>query len=375
MKRKILVLGSGRVGTAIACDLHDSGHEVVVIDLSPHEPEKLLKRSIRFIEGDFHNEHLLKREVKKVDLVVGASPGEFGYELMKKVIRLEKNMADISFCPENALELDSLAKDNNVTVLTDIGVAPGLCNLMLGYHDKTMKVESYKCMVGGLPLHREWPLEYKASWSPRDVIEEYTRPARLVENGKLITSPALSDLEKVTLSPVGELEAWNSDGLRTLIETMAHIPNMVEKTLRYPGTTKYLQALSKLGYFSDGTIRVNGLEIKPVDLSASLLMKHWELRPGEREFTIMKVEIAGIENNQPAKHSYQVYDEYDEKTQTSSMARTTGYTCSAGVNLLLQEKIQTKGVLPPERVGGEEGCFEFVVEYLRERGVEVDGFG
>jgi len=89
--------------------------------------------------------------------------------------------------------------------------------------------------VGGLPIVRQWPYEYKAVFSPLDVIEEYTRTARFVENGRVVTRPALTDLERVDFEGVGTLEAFNTDGLRTLIQTIP-APNMKEKTLRYPGT-------------------------------------------------------------------------------------------------------------------------------------------
>ena len=121
----------------------------------------------------------------------------------------------------------------NVTAIVDFGVAPGIPNLLLGYHQNTMKIDVYKCYVGGLPKKRTMPFQYKAPFSPVDVIEEYTRPARYVVNGEIVVKEALSEPEFLEFDEIGTLEAFNTDGLRSLLFTN-DIPNKIEKTLRYP---------------------------------------------------------------------------------------------------------------------------------------------
>ena len=369
MNKKILILGAGHVGSAIAIDLKKSGYHVASMDLDKTALRKLSSHGVESINGSFTDTPFLRKHLKSASLVIGASPGCFGFGLMKEVLTARKNMVDISFCPENSLELDELARENKVCLITDMGVAPGMCNLFLGYHNVRMQVESYRCLVGGLPFKREWPLEYKASWSPLDVIEEYTRPARLREHGKTVTKPALSDAELINLDPVGTLEAWNSDGLRSLLYTMPHVPSLTEKTLRYPGTTDYLRVLRELGYFSIEEIDIQGSKVRPVDLTASLLFPKWKLSPGEREFTIMHVEISGNENKKPVKYHYDLYDEYNEKTDTWSMARTTGYACAAAAELLLKGLYFRKGVNPPEYLGENEENYRFIMDYLKKRDV------
>src|SRR5690606_37486262 len=131
--------------------------------------------------------------------------------------------------------LDALAKEQGVTAVVDCGLAPGLGNILFGrLNEELDSIDTFLCHVGGLPVVRRKPYEYAAVFSPLDVIEEYTRPARFIENGALVVRPALSDVEKMDLPGVGTLEAFNSDGLRTLAVTMK-APNMKEKTLRYPG--------------------------------------------------------------------------------------------------------------------------------------------
>ena len=364
--KKILLLGAGHVGSLIAYDLKLNGHEVSAVDIDKEALLNLSQKGIHTYHDDFTDSSVLQERIKDMDLIVGATPGNLGFEIMKNVLEKGKNMVDISFCPEDYMELDSLAKKNNCTLIPDIGVAPGMCNVILGHHNAGMKVNSYKCLVGGLPLKREWPLEYKASWSPADVIEEYSRPARLKENGRIISKPALSDVELVNIDPVGSLEEFNSDGLRSLLFTMTEIPNMVEKTLRYPGTVEYLKVLKHLGYFSNEEVIIGGKKLKPAELSVKLLEKNWKRKKGEKEFTLMRVIINGMEQDKKVEYSYDLYDEYDEETDTLSMARTTGYTCVAAAELIM-EGFNEKGVIPPEYLGKSEKNYEFIFNYLKKK--------
>jgi saccharopine dehydrogenase-like NADP-dependent oxidoreductase len=278
-------------------------------------------------------------------------------------------MVDISFFPEDPFLLDALAKQNGVTVITDCGVAPGMGNIILGYHNKRMKINAYECLVGGLPVVREWPFEYKAVFSPIDVIEEYTRPARYVQNSNVIIKEALSDPELIYFDGVGTLESWNSDGLRSLIKTMPDIPNMIEKTLRYPGCIEYLRVLRESGFFSYDEIDVKGVKIRPIDVTAKLLFPKWKLKPGEEEFTVMRIKLSGEEQGIAKTYQYDLLDRTNKVTDTLSMARTTGYTCTAAVNLVLNEKFTHKGISPPEFLGENEDNFLFILNYLKERGV------
>lgn len=370
--KKILVLGAGHVGSLIANDLKLIGHNVDVMDIDKRALDKLSGKGINTYHNDFTNRSVLIKRIKDMDLIVGATPGNLGFEIMKNVIEKGKNMVDISFCPEDYMELNSLAKKNNCILIPDIGVAPGMCNVILGYHHANMKVNSYKCLVGGLPVKREWPLEYKVSWSPADVIEEYTRPARLKENGRIISKPALSDVELMDIDPVGSLEAFNSDGLRSLLFSMTEVPNMVEKTLRYPGTVEYLKVLKHLGYFSSKEVNIGEQKVKPADLSLALLQENWKRKKGEKEFTIMRVIVEGTEQGKEVEYIYDLYDEYDEKTGILSMARTTGYTCTAAAKLILCGLFDKTGVNPPETLGSREEYFKFIKNHLSERNVKYN---
>jgi lysine 6-dehydrogenase len=268
--KKIVVLGAGRVGKAIAIDLIHQ-HEVLSVDQSENELNLLKTRhKINGVQVDLNKPENISKVISGADLVISAVPGFMGFSTLKTIIENGKDVVDIAFFPEDPFELDELAKNNKVTAVVDCGVAPGMGNIILGRYNKKMKVEKYECLVGGLPVERHWPYEYKAVFSPIDVIEEYIRPARYVQNGQLVVREALSDAELVEFPGVGTLESWNSDGLRSLIKTI-NVPDMIEKTLRYPGTIQYLKVLRETGFFSYKPIDIDGKQIRPIDLTSKLL--------------------------------------------------------------------------------------------------------
>jgi lysine 6-dehydrogenase len=369
MKKRIIVLGAGLVGSAIAKDL-SSIHDVTSVDCDSGVFEKFADYSnIKTLLVDLGDPQKIKATVEDFDLVVGAVPGFMGYQTMKAVIEAGKNMVDISFMPEDFLQLNGLAQKHRVTVVADCGVAPGMGNIILGHHNHLMEVKSYECLVGGLPVKREWPYEYKAVFSPIDVIEEYIRPARYIQNYEMVTREALSDAELVHFEEVGTLESWNSDGLRSLLETMKNVPDMIEKTLRYPGCVEYLKVLRESGFFSYDEIDVNGTKIRPVDVAAKLLFPKWKLKEGEEDFTIMRITITGVENGEDKTYTYNLFDRFDRENKIISMARTTGYTCTAATNLLLDGGFDNYGVFAPESLGAGAGNLSYIFKYLEERNV------
>ena len=361
--KKIIVLGAGLVGGVMAEDL-SKNHEVTSVDISQKNLDKIKSNNIKKICLDISKSKSLKNVIKDFDLVIGAVPGFMGYKMMQDVIEAKKNIVDISFYPEDPFGLDELAKKNNVVAVMDCGVAPGMGNVIFGHHDRSMKISDYECLVGGLPVKREWPYEYQAVFSPIDVIEEYIRPARYIQNKKLIIKEALSETELIEFEEIGTLESWNSDGLRSLIKTMPHVPNMIEKTLRYPGCVEYLKVLRASGFFSYEEIEVNGTKIKPIDVTSKLLFPKWEMKDGDKDFTIMRIIIKGEENGNQVKYQYNLLDRYEDNT--ISMARTTGFTCTAVANLVLDKKYKKTGISPPEYLGEH---FEFIRNYLSERNV------
>jgi len=367
---KIAILGAGMVGRAMVLDLATK-HEVTSFDVSENNLALLKERNanIKTQVEDLRNYGRYETLLKPYDIVVTAVPGFMGYETLKAAIGSGKNIVDISFFPEDALQLDELAKQKRVTVITDCGVAPGMSNYIIGRYNEEIKIHAFEIYVGGLPKIRKRPFEYKAPFSPVDVIEEYTRPARIMENGAIVVKPALSDREWMQFEELGTLEAFNTDGLRSLLYTMPHIKNQKEKTLRYPGHAELIINLKEGGFFDEKPIMINGVSISPLQFSSKILFNEWRLDAGEEELTVMKVILHGEDKGKKKAIVYSMLDHYDVSTRTSSMGRTTGYTCTATVNMLAQNLFNEKGVFPPELVGRNKASFDFVLNYLKERGV------
>jgi lysine 6-dehydrogenase len=366
---KIIIFGAGQIGAAIALDLIEN-HSIVCVDVNRKALEKITKLSakIETINFDLQQEKDYSALTKGFDLVISAVSGYIGFETLKRILLAKKNVIDASFFPENCFDLHHLAKKNNVYAVVDCGVAPGMDNIILGYLDTKMEVTKFECLVGGLPSKRIWPFNFKTLFSPIDVIQEYTRPVRYIENGDVVEKAALSDCELMDIKRVGTLEAFNTDGLRTLIKTMEHIPSMKEKTLRYPGHCEYIQVLRDSGFFSNKPLELKGVEFSPLDVTARILQENWALSNNEEEFTVVRTTIEGDENGKNKRYIYRMLDKTDKGFTHSSMARTNGYTATAVASFLMQNRIEP-GICAPETFGALDGAYKFVINYLEERGV------
>jgi saccharopine dehydrogenase-like NADP-dependent oxidoreductase len=368
---KTIVLGCGLVGGLIAKDLaKDKDFQVTVADIDEKKLDELTKGTdIRGIKMDLSSSESIKKIVAEQDIVIGAVPGFLGFNMLRSVIETGKNIVDISFMPEDVLSLDELAKKKGVTAVVDMGVAPGLSHMIVGYADSLLdETESATILVGGLPMIREWPYEYKIVFSPKDVIEEYLRPARLIEGGKIVEKSALSDLELVNLPKIGTLEAFNTDGLRSLLYTL-NIPDMKEKTLRYPGLAEKMRMLRETGFFSDIPIEIGGVKVKPLDLTSKLLFSKWELKEDEEELTVMRIIVQGKKEEKRLCYTYDLLDYYDKKEKVTSMSRTTGFPCAIMARLVAQGEFQYPGVCPPEYIGREHKVYQKVMKELEKRNV------
>lgn len=368
---KIAVLGAGLVGGPMALDLaKDPAHDVLVADIRDDALERLARGArLSTRRADLSKADEVQAIARQADIVLAAVPSAMGFQTLQTVLETGKDVVDIAFFSENPLDLDGLAKKNGVTAIVDMGVQPGMGSVLAAHaHSQLDETASILSYVGGLPRVRQWPYEYKAVFAPLDVIEEYVRPARYVENGHLVVRPALSDPEYLHFPEVGTLEAFNTDGLRTMAQTMS-VPNMKEKTLRYPGHIEKMALLRESGFFGTDPIDVGGAKVRPIDLTAKLLFPMWKLEPGEADVTVLKVIVEGLKSGKRTRVTYDLFDTYDAATGVHSMARTTGYTATAAVRMLGRGLFQKKGVFPPELVGLERPCVEFLLAELRARGV------
>ena len=367
--KHVIVLGAGRVGNTIARDLAPD-FRVTVADKSPGALDRMQAAGLATRLADLATAEGVQAAVADADIVVGAVPGFMGFQTAQAVLEAGKTLVDISFFDEDCFRLDALAKTKGLTALVDCGVAPGCGNMILGDTARQWdQVTRFECLVGGLPVVRRWPFEYKAGFSPSDVIEEYTRPARYVRAGKLVTLPALSEPELMEFEGVGILECFNTDGLRSILHTYPDVPEMKEKTLRYPGHIELMRVFRETGLFSKEPITVHGQPVVPLDVTSALLFPQWAFADGEADLTIMRVTVEGRQHGQPVKRVVEMLDHYDPATKTTSMARTTAYTCSAAVRLVAAGRFSRAGICPPEFIGQQAGAWDFIRAQLAARNV------
>ena len=373
---KVIVLGAGLVGAPMSIDLNrEDKFEVTVVDYSDIALNSLRVKcpELSIIQKDLSNPEEVTALVSDYDLVLNAVPGFMGFETAKAIIKAGKNCACIAFYEEDPFELDQLAIENNVTMIMDCGVYPGMGSaLIMNVARKLDKVESVITYVGGLPEIREWPSEYKAVFSPIDVIEEYTRPARYIENGFEVVRPALSDPEYIFFPRIGTLEAFNTDGLRTLATTI-DAPNLKEKTLRYPGHIEKMAILRELGFFSkEESIEIKGMKTSPLEMTAQVLFPNWKLKQGESDITIFQSIIEGTKDGQKMRYTIDMYDKYCPDTDVISMARTTGYTATLAIRMIANGLYAQKGISPPEYMGKYPECIDYMLKGLKKRGIKWD---
>ena len=351
---KVLVLGAGNVGKAIAWDLKDE-FEVYVGDIS----EERLKAVSQFatpIRVDASSFDELVETMRDFELVVGALPGRFGYRSVKAAIKAGTDMVDVSFMPENPLELREEAEKAQVTVIVDAGFAPGLSNILLGRIWQEMdQLEEGYIYVGGLPKEPRPPLYYRITWSPKDLIEEYTRPARVIRNGEITSVDPFERIERVTVGDF-EFEAFLSDGLRTLLENIRAI-RLEEWTLRWPGHLEKMKVLRELGFF------------KPEHVDKTLEVITPLMTYESPDFSIMQVIGRGTLNGEPKEIGYLLYDE--EREGFTSMARVTGFT-AAIIARIVAEHGCIFGVIPPEILGMRIDTYTRITEELADRGITLE---
>ncbi len=391
-----LVLGAGMVGSVMAADLLTTrGWKVTVADARRESLEQCVERCRRgagkeksrapiALLEDLSAPHTITALAAKHDVVLGALSSHLAFDALRAVIEAKKPYADIAFMPEDATELSTFAKRRGVTAIVDMGVAPGMSNLLAGSVAASLSpCERIDIMVGGLPVQRLAPFQYKAGFSPADVIEEYTRPARQVEHGRVVVKEALSECELVDLPGVGTVEAFNTDGLRSLAATLGGvrrgsgtgIPNIRERTLRWPGHVELMLAFRAAGYFSKEPIAVSAADgtithIAPLAMTAALLFPKWTFGEDEPDLTVMRVIGEGrLARKERVRLIWDLFDVRDATTGFTSMSRTTAFPCAIVARLLASGALKRPGVIPPELLATEPGVLDTLLREHARRGI------
>jgi saccharopine dehydrogenase-like NADP-dependent oxidoreductase len=374
---KVLAVGSGNIGSVAVEDLATSmkSTEIVIADKDESRSKAVVERigrnNVSSMQLDIADRNKLLQTLKKFDLAMGFLPGALGYDLMKACTKAKKSLVDVSYMAENPLKLHSAVSKARITIIPDCGLAPGISNFLVGHaYAKLEKTSSVKIMVGGLPEKPVPPLDYVITWSPDSLIDEYTRKAVIIQHGKKTEVEALSGIEAINFPKVGKLEAFYTDGLRTLSQTLKDVEEMWEKTLRYPGHAEKIKMIEGLGFFEEEKVKIEGTLVSPRRLTARLLERKLKI-PEIKDFVAMKVEVSGVKNGKRLSFVYHMLDKYDQKHGITAMARTTAYPMSIVAQLMLKGIIKQKGVIPPEKLGMEEEVVQEFLSELKKRDIKI----
>ena len=343
----ILVLGGGAQGRVIATDLATRlpRARVTVADL--RDPPLQPLPNLSWAEADCSSSETVVRLMGEHDFAVGALPSRYGFAAMKAAIEAKRNLVDVSFCGEDALDLDSEARAAGVTIIPDAGLAPGISNLVAGEaYARRGAPQELVIMVGGVAQDRSQPYGYCVTWSLDDLTEEYTRPARIVQGGRQVAVPVFSGMERVPVEGVGELEAFYSDGLRSLMDTLPGVPEMGEKTLRWPGHAEAVKPLVAAGRLAE-ELRARCTLDPPLDLAALVVRMRWA--DGGEEITLV--------------------DRYDPATGLTAMARTTAFTTAVTAQMVASGLVPPPGVQPLEKVARDPRAYAHMLTRLEAHGV------
>jgi len=374
---KILVLGCGNIGSVAAGDLAESlpSAEIVLADMNKSRAEEVVSKigqdNVSWIQTDASDHRELISTLKKFDLAIGALPGWIGYRVCKASIRANVDLVDVSFMPEDVMSLNQAASKAKVSILPDCGMSPGLSSILVGHAvSKLDQVESVHMLNGGIPQRPVPPLDYVITWSAKDLIELYTRKAKIVKGGKIIQVEAMSGLEEIVFPSVGKLNAFYTDGLRTLLHTVKVSKEMWEKSLRYPGHIEKIKLLKTLGFFEEKPIEVEGIRVCPREVTAKLLERKLK-RPEVPDMVPMLVEVSGLKDGKHVMYTFHMLDRFDKKRKVTALARTTAYTTSVISQLVANKLIKEKGVIPPEKLGMNEKLYRKFMDMMKKRRIVI----
>ncbi len=376
---KIGVLGSGLMGKEAARDLASSeqvsevGLADINIEFAQRVCDSLKSEKVTAYQVDASNEDNLANYMKKFDVIINALFYSFNEIVAKTAIKVGVSSVDlgghIGHITDKVLLLHEDAQEKGVTVIPDLGVAPGMINILSGYGaSKLDEVQSIKLYVGGIPAHPEPPLEYKHVFSMEGLFDHYTDKSVILRDGKEVEIDSLSENEPIRFDEFGELEAFHtSGGTSTLLKTFSGIKTLEYKTIRYQGHGEKFKLLVDLNLTrKDYEVEVDGMKVNPREVLLKVLDPIVELGD-EKDAVLLRVIVSGKKGNDTATYEYEMVTYKDMEKQVTAMARATANTISIVAQLIGNGTIEKRGVLPPELVvPGKQ-----YIEELAKRGVNI----
>ena len=359
---KVVVLGAGLMGREIARDLLTSENveKVFLADLNIKATKDFVNTlntdRIEAVELNAEDDQNLRTVMSKGEVSINALFYSFNEKVARTALEIGVHSVDlgghIGEVTDKVLALSDEANSKGLTLIPDLGVAPGMINILTGYGaSKLDKVESIKLYVGGIPTKPVPPLNYSAVFSLEGVMDHYTEPSKVIQQGELKEVPSLSGIESIYFSEFGMLEAfYTSGGTSTLPKTFPNVKTLEYKTIRYKGHAEKFQLLADLGLFDkQNVVDVDGSTVKVRNVVREVLKKKLALGD-EQDAVLLRVIVAGQKSEEVVSYEYEMVVRRDEASHMTAMARATACTISAVAQMIGNGHITKRGVLPPETV-------------------------
>jgi len=376
---KVVVLGAGLMGKEVARDLVASQavEKIFLADVAPENAKEFVATlntdKIEVVQLNAECDDALREVIARGNVVVNALFYTFNERVAKAAIDTGVHAVDlgghIGGITEKVLDLNEEAAKKNVTIVPDLGVAPGMANILAGYGATNLDtVESIKLYVGGIPTEPKPPLHYTRVFSLEGVFDHYTEPSKAIQKGKLTEVESLTGIEPIYFDEFGVLEAfYTSGGISTLYKTFPNVKTLEYKTIRYKGHAEKFKLLADLGFLSkDNIVQVDGQDINVRSVVREAIKKKLEL--GKKvDAVLLRAIIAGQKNEEQYTYEYEMIVRKDMESNVTAMARATASTISAVAQMIGNGVIEKRGVFPPEQiVPGKE-----YIQEMAKRGVDI----
>jgi len=374
---KAILIGAGRMAEAVLSDFVAGGEYdgITAADVdvarAAHLAEARGGGITRAAAVDAADERAVARLVAGHDVCVSAAPYRYNVGLARAAIAAGAHFVDMGGNNDVVaaeLALDEEAKAAGVAVVPDLGLAPGMSNVLAAaLVSRLDEPEALHLRVGGLPQRPEPPLSYALVFSPYGLINEYAEPCLALRGGEIVKLPPLTEVETLEVPPLGRLEAFHtSGGASTLPYTYrGRLDELDYKTIRYPGHCAAIKSLFDFGLASDKEVTVGGVRVKPRDLFAERLTA--VLPEGRDDLVVVRCRAGGRKGGELVTASYDLIDYADASTGLTAMQRTTGFPVAVVATFLASGRIKKAGAFPPEAIVEPEPF----VAALRARGLDL----
>jgi saccharopine dehydrogenase-like NADP-dependent oxidoreductase len=353
---------------------------------------------------------MLEKLVSEYDITVSLLPYRYHSDVAVVCLRNGKSLVTTSYVQPGMNDLSETAKNAGVLFLNEIGLDPGIDHMSAmriidNIHNKGGKVDEFYSLCGALPAPESAnnPLKYKFSWSPKGVILASRNSALYLKKGrKVFIEPAdlFKDRFNYNFPGIGDFDVYpNRDSINYIdIYGIPETKTMYRGTFRYKGWCEALdsmkslnmltdtvqnyqgksyagflaersgleisdlknnlalklgvsgksvtiQSLDYLGFFSDEKLQYR--ETTPFEITSDRMIKKMLLSDNERDMVILQhIFLASYPDGKKEVIKSSMLDFGSPSTNTS-IARTVALPAAIAVKMILEKKIEVKGVHRP----------------------------